>query len=146
MNNKYKDLAAKTFLDSGDREKNILHLQAGILGEYGEIVDAMKKKIFTPQRFKDNLAEEWADGMWYIAVWHSVLGRELYVEEVKPFIDTDNSNLKFLIHYASVIQDCVEKRKLGVLTHSWMVLASILNIDAQVALDANIKKLQERYG
>jgi NTP pyrophosphatase (non-canonical NTP hydrolase) len=64
----YQIEAMRTFKDLGSREKNILHMECGMLTEAGELVDQIKKHFaYGKELDVVNLQEEWGDFMWYYA-------------------------------------------------------------------------------
>lgn len=64
----YQIEAARTFKDLGSKEKNRLHMEAGMLTEAGEFVDQLKKHFaYGKELDVVNLQEEWGDFMWYYA-------------------------------------------------------------------------------
>ena len=69
----YQIEAMRTFKDLGSREKNILHMECGMLTEAGEMVDQIKKHFaYGKELDVVNLQEEWGDFMWYYANYCNV--------------------------------------------------------------------------
>lgn len=147
MNN-YQELAFKTFQRTGIHQSDVQHCKAGIIGEFGEIVDCFKKKCYTPSRFKEgSIEEEWADGLWYIAVWHQLLARQLDFKEPKmmDLFEADENKLYVLLTDAQTIGTLVFRNKLDDLTDLWFLMAVYLGIDTVKAATANIEKLRARW-
>ena len=65
----YRLLAARTLPDLGSIGNNLLHMEAGIAGEFlGEAVDILKKTFaYKKPLDKVHLGEELADTVWYCA-------------------------------------------------------------------------------
>ena len=65
----YRLLAARTLPDLGSVGNNLLHMEAGIAGEFlGEAVDILKKTFaYKKPLDKVHLGEELADTVWYCA-------------------------------------------------------------------------------
>ena len=63
----YQKEASRTFLSKGSRELDVLHCLVGMQTELGELTDPFKKQIFYGKELdKTNVAEEIADGLWYL--------------------------------------------------------------------------------
>ena len=63
----YQKEASRTFLSKGSRELDVLHCLVGMQTELGELADPFKKQIFYGKELdKTNVAEEIADGLWYL--------------------------------------------------------------------------------
>ena len=55
--------------------KHIEHMAMGVVGEFGEIIDAIKKsEIYGKELDKVNLTEEVGDALWYVACLIDVFG------------------------------------------------------------------------
>lgn len=142
----YQQLALNTFASTGTTSKDILHCKAGVMGEYGEVIDCYKKKIFTPNRFKNNIAEEWADGLWYIAVWHELKGLQLQIPPEIHNIDFGNECdlLEYLLLRSEELGRYVHRGHLADVTRFWFILASCTGVNVHQALEENIAKLAQR--
>lgn len=63
----YQQEAARTFLSTGDKDKDILHCLVGLQTEIGELADPFKKGIYYGKEVDlVNVGEEIADSLWYI--------------------------------------------------------------------------------
>lgn len=166
----YRLLAARTLPDLGSLSNNLLHMEAGIAGEFlGEAVDILKKTFaYKKPLDKVHLGEELADTVWYCA------GAETITKLPEMEICFDKISLEAIeiVKNQSVIyiKESVELRKstvetecLGIIlanknavdsTSRGAILAiigicmgicEVLEIDFWQALTNNISKLQVRY-
>lgn len=66
--NEYRELAKRTCVDLGTMEKNMFHMNTGIITEIGEAIDPIKKHIaYNKPLDLVNVGEEIGDCAWYIA-------------------------------------------------------------------------------
>lgn len=140
----YQKEAWETFKES---DEDLLHCKAGVLGELGEIIDCYKKKLFTPDRYKEGSeVEEWADGLWYIAAWFTISQKVMNTDAsiAGEFLD-DASKLRVLVNDAPMVASLVRRNKLEILRTEWFHLAAFLGIDTEKAMRNNIDKLKKRY-
>ena len=64
----YVELASNTLVDLGDHEKNVHHLNLGLLTEKGEFLDPFKKTLAYGKDLDIvNVGEELADYCWYLS-------------------------------------------------------------------------------
>lgn len=67
MKTYYADFVRGLFKDMGDLKLNLMHAAAGISGEAGEVIDAVKKHwAYDKPMDKDHLMEELGDTLFYI--------------------------------------------------------------------------------
>lgn len=165
----YQQLASRTCPDLGSDEKNLLHMNLGIITEVGEFLDGIKKNIaYNKPLDLVNLGEELADMAWYIAnksrmFFHTSWEKQLqetditvYQKEFEVFLYLlpKDDTLRIIILLNSVISpqtgdfeiDFVKEEFMGLkdivmLQH----IAEIYNIDFMQCLTNNIEKLQIRY-
>lgn len=66
--NEYRELAKRTCVDLGTIEKNMFHMNTGVITEIGEAIDPIKKHIaYNKPLDLVNIGEEIGDCAWYIA-------------------------------------------------------------------------------
>lgn len=134
----------------------------GLIGECGEIVDAVKKQRFNPRRDtgSDALKEELGDVMWYLAELASGLGIDLAEEiEKKKFQPTDHridSTERYAVKMAGLSHKCYDygylRRKNDTMLNGMRkiyacarMIAQINGIAMREIFDFNIRKLKRRY-
>ena len=166
----YRLLAARTLPDLGGRNNNLLHMEAGIAGEFlGEAVDILKKTFaYKKPLDKVHLGEELADTVWYCAgaeTIHKLPGTIISFDEeaIASLENLKNQSITHIKESVEVRSSSVETECLGVIlgnksavdsTNRRAILAivgicmgicEVLNIDFWQALTNNISKLQVRY-
>ena len=166
----YRLLAARTLPDLGSMSNNLLHMEAGIAGEFlGEAVDILKKTFaYKKPLDKVHLGEELADTVWYCAGAETINK----LPEMEMCFDKISLEAIEIVKNQSVIyiKESVELRKSTVETECLgfilankgtvdstdrgailaivgicMGICEVLNIDFWQALTNNISKLQVRY-
>ena len=166
----YRLLAARTLPDLGSIGNNLLHMEAGIAGEFlGETVDILKKTFaYKKPLDKVHLGEELADTVWYCAGAETINK----LPEMEMCFDKISLEAIEIVKNQSVIyiKESVELRKSTVETECLgfilankgtvdstdrgailaivgicMGICEVLNIDFWQALTNNISKLRIRY-
>lgn len=155
--------------------KHIEHMAMGVVGEFGEIIDAIKKsEIYGKDLDKVNLAEEVGDALWYVACLIDVFGLP---EEYETFESLaaqtslqklENSRKAIVRHLLSVNHTVAEivgvlaavtdldpdedlnvaevKEAAAALVILVYGTARLIDVDIYEAMDRNIAKLAKRYG
>ena len=166
----YRLLAARTLPDLGSIGNNLLHMEAGIAGEFlGEAVDILKKTFaYKKPLDKVHLGEELADTVWYCAGVETINKlpemEMCFDEEPLAIIENiKNQTITYIKESVEIRSSSVETECLGVIlsnkgavdsTNRGAILAivgicmgicEVLNIDFWQALTNNISKLQVRY-
>ena len=166
----YRLLAARTLPDLGSIGNNLLHMEAGIAGEFlGETVDILKKTFaYKKPLDKVHLGEELADTVWYCAGVETINKLPEMVmcfdEESIAIIETiKNQSITYIKESVESRNSSIETECLGLIlankgavdsTNRGAILAivgicmgicEVLNIDFWQALTNNISKLQVRY-
>ena len=167
----YRLLAARTLPDLGSLSNNLLHMEAGIAGEFlGEAVDILKKTFaYKKPLDKVHLGEELADTVWYCAGAETINKLPEMVEGC--FTEDTISNIESLKNQSiTYIRGSVEGRNSSIETECLgiilankgavdstnrgavltiigicMGICEVLDIDFWQALTNNISKLQVRY-
>ena len=146
------------------------HMALGILGELGEILDAVKKHyVYGKPLDKVNLMEEVGDIFWYLAGLVHVFGKPdgldfaefEKVEINQEKLDASRSVMQFsLITLCKPIAVCTSdlvsavmdgndaelKDCIGIIAAVLHGTARLLDVDLDEALERNIAKLAKRYG
>ena len=105
--------------NDGEKEYDQLHMAVGVLGELGELLDAVKKSIIYRKPLdRDNLTEELGDIMFYARGFGSV------------FQGNDECEMVDIIFS--------DMKTLG-------LLLDVYEVTKETCLEANIEKLLERY-
>ena len=166
----YRLLAARTLPDLGSISNNLLHMEAGIAGEFlGEAVDILKKTFaYKKPLDKVHLGEELADTVWYCAGVETINKLPEMVisfdEESLATVEyAKNRSITYIKESVKVRNSSVETECLGLIlankgavdsTNRGVILAiigicmgicEVLEIDFWQALTNNISKLQVRY-
>lgn len=155
--------------------KHIEHMAMGVVGEFGEIIDAIKKsEIYGKELDKVNLTEEVGDALWYAACLIDVFGLP---EEYETFESLaaqtslqklENSRKAVVRHLLNMnhtvagiagalaaVTDLDPDEDLNVAevkdaAAGLLILlygtALLLDVDIYEAMDRNIAKLAKRYG
>ena len=166
----YRLLAARTLPDLGSMSNNLLHMEAGIAGEFlGEAVDILKKTFaYKKPLDKVHLGEELADTVWYCAGAETINKLPemavCFTEESIAIVETiKNQSITYIKESVEIRNSSIETECLGLIlankgavdsTNRGAILAivgicmgvrEVLEIDFWQALTNNISKLQVRY-
>lgn len=166
----YRLLAARTLPDLGSMNNNLLHMEAGIAGEFlGEAVDILKKTFaYKKPLDKVHLGEELADTVWYCAgveTINKLPGTVIVFDEeaIASVENIKNQTITYIKESVEIRKSSIETECLGIIlgnksavdsTSRGAILAiigicmgicEVLNIDFWQALTNNISKLQVRY-
>ena len=166
----YRLLAARTLPDLGSLSNNLLHMEAGIAGEFlGEAVDILKKTFaYKKPLDKVHLGEELADTVWYCAGAETInILPEMEVcfdaEAITSVENIKNQSITYIKESARVRSSSVETECLKTILANKMAVDStnrgailaiigicmgiceVLDIDFWQSLTNNISKLQVRY-
>ena len=166
----YRVLAARTLPDLGSMSNNLLHMEAGIAGEFlGEAVDILKKTFaYKKPLDKVHLGEELADTVWYCSGGETINklpGTVIVFDEeaIASVENIKNQTITYIKESVEIRKSTIETECLGFIlankgavdsTNRGAILAiigicmgicEVLNIDFWQALTNNISKLQVRY-
>ena len=166
----YRLLAARTLPDLGSIGNNLLHMEAGIAGEFlGEAVDILKKTFaYKKPLDKVHLGEELADTVWYCAGAETINKLPEMVmcfdeEAIASVENIKNQTITCIKESVELSSSSIETACLGFIlvnkrvvdsTNRGAILAivgicmgicEVLEIDFWQALTNNISKLQVRY-
>jgi hypothetical protein len=166
----YRLLAARTLPDLGSMSNNLLHMEAGIAGEFlGETVDILKKTFaYKKPLDKVHLGEELADTVWYCAGAETInkLSESTVcftTEDVLAIEVTKVQTITYILESVNIRKSNVETESLSIIlankgaVHATnrgaifavigicMGICEVLEIDFWQALTNNIAKLQVRY-
>ena len=166
----YRLLAARTLPDLGSSNNNLLHMEAGIAGEFlGETVDILKKTFaYKKPLDKVHLGEELADTVWYCAGAETLNKLPemavCFTEESIAIIETiKNQSITHIKESVEIRKSSAETECLNIILANkgavdsnnrgailavvgiCMGVCEVLEIDFWQALTNNISKLQVRY-
>jgi len=166
----YRLLAARTLPDLGGRNNNLLHMEAGIAGEFlGETVDILKKTFaYKKPLDKVHLGEELADTVWYCAgaeTINKLPEMEMCFDKMslEAIERVKNQTITHVKKSVELRKSTIETECLGFIlankgavnsTNRGAILAivgicmgicEVLEIDFWQTLTNNISKLQVRY-
>ena len=166
----YRVLAARTLPDLGGRNNNLLHMEAGIAGEFlGEAVDILKKTFaYKKPLDKVHLGEELADTVWYCAGVETINKLPVTIipfdEEAIAIVENiKNQTITYIKERVEIRKSTIETECLVVILANkravdsanrgailavigiCMGICEVLEIDFWQTLTNNISKLQVRY-
>ena len=166
----YRLLAARTLPDLGSIGNNLLHMEAGIAGEFlGEAVDILKKTFaYKKPLDKVHLGEELADTVWYCAgveTINKLHGTVIVFDEeaIASVENIKNQTITYIkesvrVRSSSVETECLKtilanKRAVDSINRGGILaivgicmgICEVLEIDFWQTLTNNISKLQVRY-
>lgn len=136
----YQEKALRTYKDLQDDEKNMAHMNAGIIGELGEMVDICKRDFaYGKQMDLVHLGEEIGDVAWFCVCKLNMLGEDL--------IDMAVTGKKLsALEVFYVIEDYIkEEENENLLLYTLKFISVSVGLDFYDLLDKNIRKLAVRY-
>lgn len=149
----------RTLPDLGSLLHNSLHMTVGIMTEVSEIQSAFEKaKYLDGQIDNVNLAEEWADVMWYMANYANIHGLRIYDKAAENYDIHRDFWPEIIIHSGDLLD--LDKKYLAYgkepehekrqfifdsLNYYVVKFANFYNIDIEETLERNINKLKTRY-
>lgn len=156
----YQQLASRTCPDLGSEDKNILHMQLGLVTELGETLDIFKKKhAYNKDIDFVNLGEEIADQMWYLAN-HALIKKDQTLSHIDlaivndiakdNFLNPATPEKKFIVSVNILTQlmgNVLGSKELDVITYitGLVAVCNMWELDFMQILTNNISKLQVRY-
>lgn len=161
----YAPLARRTLKELPFREHK-QHMALGFCGEVGELLDAVKKSaIYGKPLDKVNLAEEIGDVAWYVVNLAPELGftaslMDIWASEFQPdpaITKLDHVDALLAVNMATAMfgvglcdsaepGNAIAKDTLEGLVEILCTLSHRFEIPLSVIFEANILKLQKRYG
>lgn len=142
--NTYQNLAKRTFVDLGSQEKNYRHMELGVFGEIGEVLEIIKKNFAYGKDIDEaKLKLELGDIMWYLANLFSMnninLNSMLFPTEkwTRSFV-TDK------LLFTDVLQQ-FSQHNYPYLVMFVMNICNAFNLKFDSVLEDNINKLKVRY-
>jgi NTP pyrophosphatase (non-canonical NTP hydrolase) len=141
----YQRLAGRTYPDLGSFEKNHLHLQLGVISEFGELLDVFKKNIaYNKSIDYTNISEEIADICWYLVNEATLIGQGLrdfkITQELRlPQEDVITHLIRCLLAYLN------KTLTIQVLLENLWYITEFIGLDFEKGLENNINKLKVRY-
>lgn len=160
----YQSAAARTMNPDLTDDQRLLNIVFGLIGEFGELVDHIKKNQFQGHELdSEQLIVEVGDLAWYTVSLLTHFGIDAgTLPPLSIRIVEHAEHAVFpLQHYINAIAVIVEDQRNGIIhydfvdhltTNTWLILiflSGILNLltatSLQSALDLNIAKLDRRY-
>lgn len=165
----YAPLARVTMKELPVLEDHLIHMALGVIGEFGELVDAVKKVVVYDKPVdQTNLVEEIGDVLWYYAGMHAELGIDLKVSQDAlaevtiipwgpgaPDLSLPFGKGRALVMLSAlaaeacneIMEDVSEaESQMQTLTAVIATTARILDVNLEEAMSLNIAKLKARYG
>lgn len=156
----YRVLAARTLNTEEEPYNLILHMDAGIKGESGELIDILKKHIIYGKELNiDAVIEEYGDIMWYV-VGKATLQKthlsgqnldkieevlEYYEKKLDHIMTQKHSILSFLVYQSPSLFDSVFEYIGYVLFLGRLLENEYETFNIYDVLTYNIDKLRKRY-
>jgi NTP pyrophosphatase (non-canonical NTP hydrolase) len=136
---------APTHLSDQERRENAAH---GLIGEYGELLDLLKKQRWHGHDDRSKLTDEFGDVCWYIAEVCTILGVDMPepIPEGRWQAPTDVYDLA--VDIALLARDVVNYDPCSVIDCTLGDLANLMRghgLTLDAVLTRNIAKLQARY-
>ena len=165
----YQTLAARTFAHLPSVEDDLIHMVAGIVGEFGEIVDLLKKSFaYGKELDRKELIKELGDFTWYSSQLYTLYEEEYEMDECEEyfFLTGQEAVRGALLHSLNVMPAIAEAadvtptlewncnagkansrifRLLDTLFTFPSEICQFFGIQIHEVLEANIKKLEARY-
>lgn len=142
----YVELASRTCPDLGSLEKNLDHMDMGIITEFGELIDQYKRNLaYGKDLDLVNIKEELGDIYWYIANKERLINstddtREIvdYLANTKTFTANISSLMFTLNKYLShrKTKDLMSRLEIFIIDFGWKV---------EDIWKLNINKLKTRF-
>lgn len=142
----YQELSKRTLADLGSDELNLLHMKIGIMTEFGELLDSIKKHIAYKKPLDlVNVEEEIGDICFFI-VGHMTFSDNKAVEWPTPpkYEPSNIANVATIIYdvLGAYIVNNIGNQSL--LQNLYMI-SVVIGVDFFRGLENNIAKLQARY-
>lgn len=149
----YQNLAKRTLVDLGSKNKNITHMELGIATEFGELLDIFKKKIaYGKDIDRVNLSEELADICWYCVNAYTLLNQELdeddfssRLRDMKILSEEEYINTLDVPYYISLQSASFDDFEYVDILEEVYYIAAVFKIDMRKSLENNIAKLRVRF-
>lgn len=160
----YNKATKRTLPDLGSLEKNVIHMEMGIITEVGEIIDPFKKQFAYGKEIDIvNVGEEIADLSWYLSNKVNLdTGKPLITnfteeEAIKNFIDMERfAEIAEENKYELIVSIVVEIQKGTIYSsghykapqacfEALSLCCSLLGLSYFEQLDKNIRKLKARF-
>lgn len=156
----YQKLAHRTWSIKQTNEIGRQHIILGIISEYGEMADAYKKHLaYGKELDKVNVLEEWADALWYLVNYYTLIEKEVPTPDENYLIKYQNKveeipadlifySLLYLSFQESEMALDGEMLSLDISLNRHFALGIQLGFTKEElykALENNINKLKVRY-
>ena len=139
----YQIECKRTCPSLGSREKDLLHMELGIITEVGEALDIFKKNLAYGKPIDYvNLGEELADICWYICNYQTFINKETNFKEY--YLGYEISNEEEIFETFKEIVNCKEYDR-NIYLFNIRCIAKFYNLNFEQLLDRNIKKLKIRF-
>lgn len=151
----YQGLAARTCPTLENLEHDNAHMFAGMITEFGELLDIYKKNLAYKKPVDTvNLSEEWADFMWYSVNFARINNIPLIL--IEDIIQGNVNNaahaklhpVQLVLGFNELIWELMayqDEDHFQVMVSGWYALGEMLSIDTDKALENNIAKLKVRF-
>lgn len=141
---KYRDLALRTKKENME----VNDIELGLIGEFGELVDIIKKIKYhnhSVSDMKDKLKKEIGDFLWYFVVYCDVYGYKYNVIDRQE--DSVMFNIKYIFHNLDklLLSPFSEICDINGVYSSILQIIDYYGLSLTEILEENIQKLQKRY-
>lgn len=143
----YQVLAARTAPTNLSDDERRLNCAWGLIGEFGELVDQLKKQRFHGHRDRTKLLHEFGDCMWYLAELATIHRDRLQAATHLPLEGLPGIARLFAWRAEVLARRTYtgDNSPLRVATGQIVMLAESHGFSLDEVLTANIEKLRERY-
>lgn len=141
----YKLLANRTCPNLGSYQANINHMEDGVITEFSELLDPIKKYCAYGKAIDIiNIQEELGDAMWYCANSSIVNGVQFTIDEQLPlYVPKEVEQIRSYIKM--VLRDFLQYQNFRKVSYHIFVLCQSFELDFYETLTKNINKLIVRY-
>lgn len=149
----YQEGAKRTMASLGSKGADIHHMTLGMFGEFGEIIEIIKKVFaYGKDLDKVHLAEELGDMWWYIANFYTIFDEEFVIPNFVDFktLTVEKSKeeaAEIIISKLDpfIVAASVAEKGPGVLVSISKEIVDAFNLDLELILQNNLEKLKVRY-
>lgn len=147
----YQQLAARTCSDLGGKSKNLLHMRLGVITEFGEALDMIKKHLAYGKPLDlVNIQEEISDIMWYLVNQLRIIEQKIGEINPKHFnideIEYNEDAVKVLAYnLESILTAYLTGDEINDIIDDLYVVSVENGFDFFKGLENNINKLKVRF-
>lgn len=141
----YQELAKRTYPNLGNYERNKLHMRLGVITEFGEVLDMIKKHIaYNKALDLVNIQEEISDICWYLVNDLSIDKQD--VKSIRASVNKQYTDIEsFAESMEILLKSYLTDGNSQALIHDLCIESQLLGLDFYKGLKNNIDKLRVRF-